>query len=42
VLKIRPVEVAVVTFRVTLAVCWTEPAVMVIVPLQVAPAPNPD
>ena len=40
-LNVRAAAVA-VTFRVTLAVCVTDPAVMEIVPLHVVPAANPD
>jgi hypothetical protein len=41
-LNVRLPVVKPATFRVTLAVCVTEAAVMEIVPLQVVPAANPD
>jgi hypothetical protein len=41
-LNVSPVVVELVTFRVTLAVCVTEAAVMDIVPLHVVPAASPD
>jgi hypothetical protein len=41
-LNVRPAVVKPVTFRVTVAVCVTEAAVMEIVPLHVVPAVMPD